>query len=87
MNRQAVVNLTGVPETRLWTLLNRAGKARRAEGLLTDPGYHPMRLNAGTKGGRTAGVNLAALLPVVASHGPVRAEAQGDAKSIVLENI
>jgi iron complex outermembrane receptor protein len=46
-----------------------------------------MHLNISTKGGSTAGVILAALLPVVAGHGPVRAEAQGDAKSVVLENI
>jgi hypothetical protein len=46
-----------------------------------------MHLNISTKGGSTAGVILAALLLVVAGHGPVRAEAQGDAKSVVLENI
>jgi O-methyltransferase involved in polyketide biosynthesis len=32
-----VPNLTGVPETMLWTLHNRAGEARRADGVLRDP--------------------------------------------------
>lgn len=31
------VNLTGVPETMLWTLYNRAGEARRADAFLLDP--------------------------------------------------
>jgi O-methyltransferase involved in polyketide biosynthesis len=30
-------DLTGVPETMLWTLHNRASEARRAEGILSDP--------------------------------------------------
>lgn len=30
-------NLTGVPETMLWTLHNRAGEAMRADGVLNDP--------------------------------------------------
>lgn len=30
-------NLTGVPETMLWTLHNRAGEARRPDGILRDP--------------------------------------------------
>lgn len=30
-------NLTGVPETMLWTLHNRAGEAMRADGVLRDP--------------------------------------------------
>lgn len=30
-------NLTGVPETMLWTLHNRVGEARRPDGLLRDP--------------------------------------------------
>lgn len=33
----ASVNLTGVPETMLWTLHNRAGEARRPDGFLRDP--------------------------------------------------
>ncbi|HEY8260261.1 MAG TPA: class I SAM-dependent methyltransferase [Methylosinus sp.] len=32
-----VPNLTGVPETMLWTLHNRAGEAMRADGVLRDP--------------------------------------------------
>ena len=32
-----VVNLTGVPETMLWTLHNRAAEARRPDGFLRDP--------------------------------------------------
>jgi O-methyltransferase involved in polyketide biosynthesis len=31
------VNLTGVPETMLWTLHNRASEARRPDGFLRDP--------------------------------------------------
>lgn len=31
------VNLTGVPETMLWTLHNRAAEARRPDGFLRDP--------------------------------------------------
>ena len=31
------VDLTGVPETMLWTLYNRAHEARRADGFLRDP--------------------------------------------------
>jgi len=31
------VNLTGVPETMLWTLHNRANEAKRADALLSDP--------------------------------------------------
>ena len=31
------VNLTGVPETMLWTLHNRASEARRSDGFLRDP--------------------------------------------------
>lgn len=34
---QSAVNLTGVPETTLWTLHNRASEARRPDGLLRDP--------------------------------------------------
>lgn len=37
MSTQATVNLTGVPETMLWTLHNRAGEARRPDALLRDP--------------------------------------------------
>lgn len=33
----STVNLTGVPETMLWTLHNRAAEARRPDGLLRDP--------------------------------------------------
>jgi O-methyltransferase involved in polyketide biosynthesis len=31
------VELTGVPETMLWTLYNRAAEAKRADGILRDP--------------------------------------------------
>lgn len=31
------VNLSGIPETTLWTLHNRAAEARRPDGFLTDP--------------------------------------------------
>jgi O-methyltransferase involved in polyketide biosynthesis len=34
---KAVPNLTGVPETMLWTLHNRACEARRPDGVLRDP--------------------------------------------------
>lgn len=37
MSNQAVINLTGVPETMLWTLHNRASDAARTNGLLHDP--------------------------------------------------
>ncbi len=37
MNNQAVINLTGVPETMLWTLHNRASAALRPDGILRDP--------------------------------------------------
>lgn len=30
-------NLTGVPETMLWTLYNRASEARRSKAFLKDP--------------------------------------------------
>ncbi|MFY2556549.1 class I SAM-dependent methyltransferase [Corallococcus terminator] len=37
MRQEKVVpNLTGIPETMLWTLHNRAGEARRADGILRD---------------------------------------------------
>ena len=31
------VNLTGVPETMLWTLHNRTSEARRSDGIIDDP--------------------------------------------------
>jgi O-methyltransferase involved in polyketide biosynthesis len=31
------INLTGIPETMLWTLYNRAAEARRPDGILRDP--------------------------------------------------
>lgn len=34
---RAVPNLTGVPETMLWTLHNRVSEARRPDGILRDP--------------------------------------------------
>jgi len=37
MSGATQVNLTGAPETMLWTLHNRAGEARRADTLLRDP--------------------------------------------------
>ncbi len=37
MSAAAPVNLTGVPETMLWTLHNRATEARRPDALLRDP--------------------------------------------------
>lgn len=38
MNQQPVhANLTGVPETMLWTLHNRATEAQRSDGILQDP--------------------------------------------------
>ena len=33
----APVNLSGVPETMLWTLHNRATEAKRSDGLIRDP--------------------------------------------------
>ncbi|NPC72499.1 MULTISPECIES: class I SAM-dependent methyltransferase [Corallococcus] len=35
--KTTTVNLTGVPETMLWTLHNRASEARRPDGFLRDP--------------------------------------------------
>ena len=32
-----VPNLTGVPETMLWTLYNRASEAARPDGMIDDP--------------------------------------------------
>ncbi|WPB73656.1 class I SAM-dependent methyltransferase [Archangium violaceum] len=37
MSAKNPINLTGVPETMLWTLYNRAGEARRPDGILRDP--------------------------------------------------
>lgn len=37
MTRTENVNLTGVPETMLWTLHNRAREARRSDAILRDP--------------------------------------------------
>jgi O-methyltransferase involved in polyketide biosynthesis len=37
LNSTHPVNLTGVPETMLWTLHNRAGEARRTDAFLVDP--------------------------------------------------
>ena len=37
MSEKSPVNLTGVPETTLWTLHNRANEARRPDGFLRDP--------------------------------------------------
>jgi O-methyltransferase involved in polyketide biosynthesis len=37
MSSKHTVNLTGVPETMLWTLHNRAAEARRPDGFLRDP--------------------------------------------------
>ena len=37
MSSKSTVNLTGVPETMLWTLHNRAAEARRPNGYLRDP--------------------------------------------------
>jgi O-methyltransferase involved in polyketide biosynthesis len=37
MTTKESINLSGVPETMLWTLHNRAGEARRADALLRDP--------------------------------------------------
>ncbi|MCY1047137.1 class I SAM-dependent methyltransferase [Corallococcus sp. bb12-1] len=34
--RYCVPNLTGIPETMLWTLHNRAGEAKRTDGILRD---------------------------------------------------
>jgi iron complex outermembrane receptor protein len=46
-----------------------------------------MHLNINTKGGSTAVTILAALLLVVATHGPSRAETEGETKSLALESI
>jgi len=37
MTREQMVNLTGVPETMLWTLHNRASEASRPDGVIHDP--------------------------------------------------
>ncbi|MEM8930523.1 MAG: class I SAM-dependent methyltransferase, partial [Acidobacteriota bacterium] len=37
MQEQASTGLSGVPETMLWTLHNRAGEAMRPDGVLDDP--------------------------------------------------
>lgn len=37
MDAKLVPNLSGVPETMLWPLYNRAAEARRPDGLLADP--------------------------------------------------
>ncbi len=37
MSTKAPVHLTGIPETMLWTLHNRAEEARRPDGFLHDP--------------------------------------------------
>ncbi|MDI1431347.1 hypothetical protein QHF89_17765 [Polyangium sorediatum] len=37
MTERAPVNLTGIPETMLWTLHNRASEAKRPDAILRDP--------------------------------------------------
>lgn len=37
MSSKSPVNLTGVPETMLWTLHNRASEAARPDGVISDP--------------------------------------------------
>lgn len=79
MHTSAVVNLTGVPETMLWTLHNRANEAERPDTILHDPDavriYRSIRYDFERSFGKPDGIHALrsrifddAVLPWISKH-------------------